>query len=72
MAITRIPDGLKLNRFELAVLPHARKVVNTFGYASSPANLYSGEFVSPSAMDKVHVIKAGLDSLTEDCNNSKD
>lgn len=67
MAITRIPEKLKLNKFEMVALPHARKVVNTFGYASSPANLYSGDENSSKPMNKIQQIHEGL----KDFNNSK-
>lgn len=65
--ITRIPEKLKLNKFELAVLPHARKLVNTYGYASSPANLYSGDENNSKPLDKVHQIQQGM----RDFENSK-
>lgn len=67
MAITKIPEKLKLNKFELCLVPHARKLVNTFGYASSPANLYSGDDNTSRPMDKIHQIQQGL----KDYENSK-
>ena len=67
MAITKIPEKLKLNKFEMSIVPHARKLVNTFGYASSPANLYSGDENASTPMDKVHAIQQGM----HDFENSK-
>jgi len=60
MAITRIPEGLKLNKFEMSVIPHARKLVGIYGYAASPANQYSGDDSAPThVMSKVESIKQG-------------
>ena len=65
MAITKIPKELKLNKFELAVVPHARKLVGTYGYASSPASQYSGEETSLRPMSKVAQIVAGQKAAEE-------
>lgn len=68
MAITKIPEGLKLNKFEMAVLPHARKLVSTFGYASSPNNQYSGDEALPHQTDKVHTIQQGANDALNSVN----
>lgn len=68
MAITKVPEGLKLNKFTMAVIPHARKLVNTFGYASSPASQYTGDERAPGNLDKVHQIQQGLRDF-ENSNN---
>lgn len=60
MAFTNIPEKLKLNKFQMSIIPHARKLVGTFGYASSPSNLYSGDSNESRAMDKVHVLQRGM------------
>lgn len=67
MAITKIPEKLKLNKFELSVIPHARKLVNTFGYAASPASQYSGDDNASKPMNKVQQLQQGA----KDFENSK-
>lgn len=69
MAIIKIPNGLKLNRFEYSVTPHPRKLVTTFGYASSPASQYSGDENASRQLDKVHQIQEGARQYVESLNS---
>lgn len=72
MAITRIPEGLKLNKFEMAVIPSARKLVGTFGYAASPSSQYSGDETSQNPMTKLEQLQYGYRIVEEESNKPND
>lgn len=71
MAITKIPEELKLNKFEYAVIPHARDLVGLHGYAVTPANQYTGEETALMPTDKVHELQRGAQIIKEEYNKKE-
>lgn len=71
MAITYIPDDLKLNKFEMCSLPHSRKLVSIYGFASSPSHLYSGDDNSSRPLSKIGSIEKGMREIENYVESSK-
>lgn len=73
MAITKIKEELKLNKFEFTRPIHVRNLVGRTGFASMPSGAYTGDERSIMPQSKLEQLTYGYKLVNADIeNNSKE
>lgn len=70
MAITKIPEGLKVNKFKMTLIPSNSQLYRTYGpHACGPSD-YTGDDKAPRAMDKVHTLQSASRQIEKESSNN--